>query len=406
MKLKKLQGKHSNAYNTTLKRFKFRFNEVMNIYEYKEKGDKTWQMYGDRVRNDILLWLAEESIDIPKEKFDIFVESSRCSPIFNPFKDYFKKLKKWDGKTDYIKKLSKTLKANDQKQLEICLRKFLVGTVDCLLNPDSVNDTCLVFQAPQGYGKSRWMRSILPKGFDDKYFWEGEIDTRNKDHTLYLSQFWFMHLDELESLKKQDVSALKSYITRQRISLRQAYGRYKSNYVRRASFIGSVNEQKFLTDTTGNRRWLVFNIFRINYQHNIDINKVWAQAYALHKKGFRHWFNLEEISALNANNENFREVGLEEELFLRYFVVGDKDDPGEWLSSSEILDKLVTAKPMLAHKLNQYKLGRVLSKYVKRKKRPSNVQKYYVEFMEEEVKPSGSGSKQSNVIDEDDDLPF
>ena len=139
------------------------------------------------------------------------------------------------------------------------------------------------------------MRSLLPKQFQREYLYEGNIDTKNKDHTQYLSQYWFIHLDELETLKSNDISAIKSYITRQRISLRKAYGRYKSNMVRRASFLGSVNEDKFLSDITGNRRWLVFKTSEIDYEHKVDVDQLWAQVYEIWKKGFKHWFDVDEI---------------------------------------------------------------------------------------------------------------
>ena len=92
------------------------------------------------------------------------------------------------------------------------------------------------------------MRRLLPKKFRNEFLYEGEIDTKNKDHVMYLSQYWFIHLDELESLRNNDIGAIKSYITRQRISLRKAFGRYKINLVRRASFLGSVNQDKFLQE--------------------------------------------------------------------------------------------------------------------------------------------------------------
>src|SRR5690606_1201827 len=158
--------------------------------------------------------------------------------------------------------------------------------------PDEVNDVCLVFQSStQGVGKTRWMRKLLPEKFRSLYLYEGVVDTKNKDHTIYLSQYWFMHLDELETLKGANIGAIKSFITRQRISERKAFARYTTTFQRRASFLGSVNDDKFLTDITGNRRWLVFKVKDIDYEHLVDINGVWAQAYYYYKQGFKYWFD-------------------------------------------------------------------------------------------------------------------
>jgi predicted P-loop ATPase len=91
--------------------------------------------------------------------------------------EYFENLPPWDEKTDHLKDLVKTVKTENQKRFEETLKKFFVGVIDCLLEPDAVNDVCLVFQSGQGIGKSRWMRSILPKHFQSEYLYEGNIDT-------------------------------------------------------------------------------------------------------------------------------------------------------------------------------------------------------------------------------------
>jgi predicted P-loop ATPase len=409
----KFDGKHSNAFNYISSKYRFRFNVVTNFYEFskisKKKKKLNWKKYDDRFKNTILLELLKEHIDTPTEKVNIFIESEDFSPDYNPFEEYFKNLPKWDGKKDHIKKISKTIETDDQKRFRSTLKRFLVGTIDCLLNPDSVNDVCLVFQSGQGIGKTRWMRSILPKQFQSEYLYEGNIDTRNKDHNIYLSQYWFIHLDELETLKSNEIGAIKSYITRQRISVRKAYGRYKTNFVRRASFLGSVNEDKFLSDITGNRRWLVFKVKDINYMHGLNPDDLWAQAYAIYKEGYRHWFNMEEIKEINKQNEAFRTVTLEEEMILRYFTFNDKKGEGELLSSSEIIQKIIANVPSFNNKLQGIRTGKALSKHALWKQMKGGIQRYYVNYLGVDVdinSPSPDVHSSNNKIEEGDDLPF
>lgn len=410
----KYNGKHSNAFNYISKKYEFRFNIVTNLYEFrrrpkkkkKKKGNKKipWEKYDDRQKNDILLELLREHMDrTPTEKVNIFIESREFSPDYNPFEEYFNKLPKWDGKTDYIKQLAKTVEVDNVKRFRKALKKFLVASVHCLLNEDSVNDVCLVFQSPQGVGKTRWMRSILPRDFRSEYLFEGSIDTRNKDHNIYLSKYWFMHLDELEALKGNDIEAIKSYITREMINERKAYGRYMTKFIRRASFLGSVNADKFLSDTTGNRRWLVFKTKTIDYKHKINPDDLWSQVYSLYKEGFRHWFNTEEIKEINESNEVFRTIPLEEEMILRYFSFNEKKKKGELLSSSEIIQKIIENVPQFSHKLQSIRMGRALSKHCKWKQMRGGIQRYYVNYMGEI--PADEETK-SKTIGEDDDLPF
>lgn len=415
---REIQGKLKQHFNFICSKYEFRFNIVSARYEYRslKKGKQIksseWLSYDDRVRSKILLELMEQDLDIPANKVDIFIESEEISPEFDPFSEYFNNLPEWDGKTDYINQLSKTIKTDNDERFEEILKRFLVGTLDCLLEEDNVNDVCLVFQSGQGTGKTRWMRSLVPPSFRKNYFNETNIDTRNKDHVQWLSQFWFIHLDELESLNSNDINAMKSFITRQRISLRAAYGRYQANYVRRASFLGSVNHDKFLSDTTGNRRWLVFKTFKIDYEHNIDIDKLWSQVFSLWSSGYKHWFDIDEIKEINSQNEKFRDISLEEELIIENFeFVQSNDAKGEFMSSSDVMSKISEIKPKLTNKLRSNVIGKVLTlhkdKYGGIKKRPKGVSKYYLKFIGiEPDEPKETIGNEKKTAVEPDDLPF
>lgn len=382
--MKDFSGKYKNQFNWILSNYKFRFNVVTAHYEYmrlkKGKAVGEWNKYDDRTKNRILIEMFETDMDISQDKFNIFVESEIVSPDYNPFEEYFTGLKKWDQKTDYLDQICKTIKTDDAARFKAVMKKFLVGVLDCLLEVDAVNDVCLVFQSSQGVGKTRWMRKLLPERFRAEYLYEGNIDTRNKDHTIYLSQYWFMHMDELEVLKGNEIGALKSYITRQRISERKAYGRYKSHFVRRASFLGSVNDDKFLSDITGARRWLVFTVKSIDYGHNVDIDGLWSQIKHYWSEGFQHWFDVEEIKAINRINETFRQMSSEEEQLLQLFSFPYEEHQGTWMSSTDTIATIALTKAMMASKFVSGKMGKALSRHSKAKKVTNGVTRYLVKF--------------------------
>jgi len=416
------KGKYKQHFNKVATWYEFRFNVVTSFYEYRRLlstkprlfGD--WEKYDDRIKNKILLELIEADLDIAENKLNILIESDTMSPDFNPFVEYFEQLPKWDGKTNYIKQMASTVKTKNSKHWEEILTKYLVGSLHCLLEENSVNDVCLVFQSGQGIGKTRWNRKLLPERFRDEYLYEGNIDTRNKDHSQYLSQYWFIHLDELETLKTNEIGALKSFITQEKIALRKAFGRYKTTFIRRASFLGSVNEDKFLSDTTGNRRWLVFKILYINYMHNVDTDKMWAQVYHLWLNKFQHWFDIEEIKKINEANEEFRSMSLEEELLIKCYEFANYQDDkgGEFLCSSEVMIDIGTDRPQLMSKMNSRTMGKALSKHVPdyhNRKISSGITKYYLKKKyqptpETEGNPVEVEVKTSNFQDPNEDVPF
>lgn len=381
-------GKYQKQFTFIANNYEFRFNIVASQYEFREieyagRNKKTrintpWKKYDDRVKNRILLNLMQNDCDIPQDKYNIFVESEEVSPDYDPFSEYFEHLEPWDEKTDYVEQIASTIKTNDNEHFKSTLMRFLVGTLDCLLEEDNVNDVCLVFQSGQGIGKSRWMRSLLPKKFQKEYLYEGEVDTKNKDHTIYLSQYWFMHLDELEAVQANKIGALKSYITRQRISERKAYGRYKARYIRRASFLGSVNDDKFLSDITGNRRWLIFRTLSINYEHTVNIDGLWAQIFHLWKNGFKHWFDIDEIKIINKINEQYRQMSFEEEMLVLYYEFYKDESKGEFMSAAEVLQSFNTLMPTIANKMTSRGIGKALTKYSKLSKVKSGITKYFV----------------------------
>ena len=121
------------------------------------------------------------------------------------------------------------------------------------------------------------------------------LNHSNKDTLIHLAECMLINLDELENLNRSEIGSLKEIITKTHIRMRKAYGHNNENMPRRASFAGSVNTAQFLNDTTSSRRFLCFEVEHIEYTHDIDINKVYAQALQLKEDGFRHWFNQEEI---------------------------------------------------------------------------------------------------------------
>lgn len=437
--MKDFEGKYHKQFNYIVSNYEFRFNVVTSNYEFrrlvKGKPSKTspWNKYDDRVKSKILIEMFNFDLDLSEAKFNLFIESETVSQEYNPFQDYFERATRWNGKTDFLQQICDTVQTDNKDRFYAVMKKFLIGTLECLLEEDAVNDVCLVFQSAQGLGKTRWMRRLLPTQFQTEYLYEGNIDTRNKDHVQYLSQYWFIHLDELEVLKGGEISAIKSYITRQRISVRKAFGRYKSNFVRRASFLGSVNDDKFLTDITGNRRWLVFKVKNVNYQHEIDIDGLWSQIYFYWQEGYQHWFDIEEIKAINKINEAYREMTSEEEQLLQLYNFPTLDRDGEYMSSTDIIMQLGSTRALMSTKLAPNKMGKALSRHAKVKKTVNGVQRYLVQFEGEEKnvkdkeKPDDSevvydfeedhkieapeqqreeSSPAENVYDEDEDLPF
>ena len=205
----------------------------------------------------------------------------------NPILDMIKSAK-WDGK-DRIEEIYNIFGIGKEDKLsrEI-IKKWLMQAVCGLFNngkhPFSL-DLILVFKGKQGIGKTRFFEhlAMLPQ-----YFGEGVcIDPRNKDSIIQATSNWICELGEIGSTLKKDMDSVKAMLTKANDEYRLPYGRTTLKFPRMTSFVGTVNDDKFLIDQTGNRRFATVPISDdVHIDYNTQIRpfnslQLWAQVYRI-----------------------------------------------------------------------------------------------------------------------------
>ena len=252
--------------------------------------------------------------------------------------------------------------ANNSSTFTHCFRKWLVGMVAGLLDENVVNNTILVFVGKQGIYKTTFFNNLLPPELQKYFFTKTNSDRMTKDDKLSLAEFALICLEEIDSMKSCELNQLKALITTKTISERAAYERFKEGRRHIASFCGTGNNIRFLTDSTGNRRWLPFEIINIDEPkpEKYHYEGLYSQALALWRSGFRYWFNQEEIAALVSHVANFEVTSTEEELLLSYFRKPLPNEQCLYLTCSNIVEKIniYTKKP-----LSPILVGRALRKH-------------------------------------------
>lgn len=302
---------------------------------------------------------------------DIFCSS--YSPAINPVKQYFKDLFPWDEETDHILDLCQTVKAKNPGQWHTYLKKWLVGVVaNVFIDEKCANHTMLVLTGGQGKFKTSWLENLCPKSLTS-YLYTGKLNLESKDCLTLIAENLFINIDDqLKQLHKKDENELKNLITINYVKYRRPYDPIITEYPHLCSFMGSVNGNEFLNDPTGSRRFLPFEIENINIQaaQALHMEQIWGQAYFLFKKGFRYWFNDEEIDELNKRNSEFSMTSAEEELLQYYFSTEPQEgayQPAKFYPTAVIKSKLET---QTHSKLSDKKLGEALHKlgYIKKQK--------------------------------------
>ena len=225
--------------------------------------------------------------------------------------------KAWDG-TSRLQDLLDTVDAEDNALKETLMTKWLTSCVAAACGEEGVSsEGILVFVGKQALGKTQWMKTLAPT---KEWLLEGAtLNPGDKDSVKQCVSHWICELGELGStFKKADLDQLKAFITRSHDELRLPYDRGFSRYRRRTIFYGSVNENEFLTDPTGNRRFWVVRVKAINWRHKIDMQQVWAEIKARFFDTGEGWFlTSEERSLLQESNELSRTQSVVEDLILQ-----------------------------------------------------------------------------------------
>lgn len=210
---------------------------------------------------------------------------------YHPVKAYLQGLK-WDGQSRLDMLLVDVLGVEPNALHKAFITGFLVSAVARVLgsDPNGVKvDSCLVLKGEQGIRKSSFFRELACGFFTDT-----PIDLRNKDAFLALRAAWIVEWGEFEhTLAKNEIAAVKAFLTSQVDSYRPPFGREQVTIPRRCVIVGTTNEDHFLFDPTGSRRFWI-----IDCPGNIDIaalrsirDQLWAEAVSLCQSGAQHWLD-------------------------------------------------------------------------------------------------------------------
>jgi len=302
-------------------KYTFRHNEILKMVEFHNgKGDK-FIPFEDRHYNDIHTKLDLANIVIAKTKFERIVNSEFVSPTYNPIKTYIDGLPEWDGTTDHITQYIQQVQlANEEERINFndTFKKWFVALVGSLVSERVANQHCLVFTGGEGRFKTTWLDNLVPKHLQLDFLFSSRFYFDKKDHYKFLGTKILINLDELATFNRTDTNIMKSVLTDARVVVRLPYGHYDTHMWRLASFCGSTNDELFLHDETGNRRFLIFKIDNITPDKDANIDLCYSQALKLFNSGFKYWWDLEGIKDINKRNENFFDNSIEQDLIQEY----------------------------------------------------------------------------------------
>ena len=271
--------------------FGYKYLKVKPFSWDKAKTLRNNQCLDDKDILELMLYIGRVyGIDMSKDKVCDAIHNVANNQAINPPLDYINSLE-WDGKQRIERLLCDYFGAEDTEYTRAVTKKWLCGAIQRILEPGCKFDYMLVLISAQGRGKSSFFYKLSKGWFTDSL---KDVNGNQAIEKIYGS--WIIEIAELQALSKADSNAMKGFITAREDKARMAYAREPEVRQRQCVFVGTTNEEEFLKDTTGNRRYWPVN--------------------CLNKKGSKKWQDLkdEEIDQIWAEAKHFLDRG--EDLYL------------------------------------------------------------------------------------------
>jgi putative DNA primase/helicase len=203
---------------------------------------------------------------------------------YHPVRDYLNSV---EAQPNAIARMGReVLGLSDDRHLAI-LRKWAISAVARAFEPGCKVDTVLILVGPQGGKKSSFFDALA-----DPWFVDSNIDITNKDSFDQMHRAWIYEWGELTVFRKAEVESLKGFISSRVDTYCPRYGRSSVSFPRSSVIVGSTNDQTFLKDPTGNRRFWPLTVSK-----SIDLLRVkawrdafWGEAVACYRSGIAWHF--------------------------------------------------------------------------------------------------------------------
>ena len=321
--------------------YEMRKNIMTGVAQYRDNNgeDDEFRDLDDEARNEMTMRAKEMGLKTWDRDIARFIESPRIEK-FDPVNTWLDSIGAWDGE-DRIKALAARVPTN-QPNWEHYLHTWLLGMVAHWQGRKSLTGNALVplLIGRQGCGKSSFCRILLPKELRDYY--NDRINFKNEsDLNLGLTSFALINIDEFDKTTARQQVLLKYLLSTADVKFRPPYGKAYKQYRRYASFIGTTNQPKPLTDPTGSRRFVCVEVTdMINFSDDLDHYQIYAQLKAEIEQGMKYWLDDDEIARLIDENERFQRIDSLEEMIAAVFRKPEEGEAGHWFSATEVLEKL------------------------------------------------------------------
>jgi predicted P-loop ATPase len=169
----------------------------------------------------------------------------------------------------------------------------MISAVARIMDPGCKADCALILEGDQGRKKSSALRELA----GSEWFTDQISDLGSKDASEDLRGKWIIEFAELKNIKGPEVEKIKAFLSRSTDHYRPPYARRARDFARQCVFAGSTNEDHYLHDRTGNRRFWPVKVEHIDLVRIREMrDQLWAEAVARYDKGEQWWLTEQETA--------------------------------------------------------------------------------------------------------------
>lgn len=238
---------------------RIRYDEFRNKLEYRPFKENQWRQFQDA---DVIQVQAQVSIAFEffqKVSKDMVFDALMAVALENSYdsaRDYISSLT-WDKEPRLGTWLAAAYGTPKDAYHQAVGSNWLKGLVKRIVHPGCKFDFVLVLEGEQGVKKST---SLAVLG--GAWHVETTMGTDNKDFFMQFQGKAIIEFSEGETLSRTEVKRMKAIISTQTDTYRPPYQRAMQDFPRRCVFAMTTNQEEYLKDETGNRRWLPVKVYK------------------------------------------------------------------------------------------------------------------------------------------------
>ena len=215
----------------------------------------------------------------------------------HPVREYLLSLK-WDGVARADTIFIDYLGAEDTEYTRTVTRKALIGAVARIMQPGCKHDHILVLVGPQGCRKSTTLAKLGKSWFSDSFY-----TVQGKEAYEQIQGFWLIEMGEMAATRKAKLESIKQFVSKQSDSYRAAYAKRTQEHPRQCAFFGTTNDDEFLRDATGGRRFWPVTVTDKgretgDYFTAEIVDQVWAEIVMRYSAGENWYLDNAKIEAV------------------------------------------------------------------------------------------------------------